>query len=181
MGLEVLSICPFHCLCITIPLILNRGHEAVDNQPAVRNPRYSVMAAINVNGLVAYNILEGSMNGEKLYWWAVLRLLPKCSAYPGPNSLIILDNVRFHKNKLFKTICGYVGVKLLYLPPYSPHLNVIEWLFNALKANLRQYPLFCDTEIRNIARLIMEYRIKSIKWKSVCMKIGYQHHVSGLN
>ena len=48
---------------------LDRGHRAVSAQPAVRNPRYSVMAGINVNGTVAYSILPGSMNTFKLFWW----------------------------------------------------------------------------------------------------------------
>eukprot|EP01084_Bolivina_argentea_P299116 515575_1 len=121
------------------------------------------------------------MNSVRLFWWIVLQLLPKCSPFPGPNSIIVLDNVSFHKYKPIKLICNYAQVKLIYLPPYSPHLNVIERLFNALKMNLQQYPLFCGENVRQLAHMIMQYKIKNINWTSVAKKIGYQYHVQGLN
>ena len=120
------------------------------------------------------------MNGTKLYYWTLLRLLPKCNAYPGPNSVIILDNVRFHKYGPFRLICQYAGVRLIYLPPYSPHLNVVEMVFNVLKQHLAKYPHACYDDVQKIARLVFEYKIKPLTWHSLARKIGYQYHVGGL-
>ena len=150
------------------------------SQPAVRNPRYSVIAAINVRGIVAYDIVSGSMNGRRLYMWTYYRLLQHCTAFPGPNSVLILDNVGFHRNRIFRRIVQFHGARLMYLPPYSPHLNVIELLFNALKQHLRKYPLICEENVRALAHLIMQRRLHRIQWDSVCRKIGYQYHVTGL-
>lgn len=160
--------------------IKNRGYKAVHDQPAKRNLTYSVVAAINVDGFVAYNIFPGSMNASKLFYWTLFRLLPNCNPYPGNNSVIILDNVAFHRSEPFRLIVQYFGAKLMYLPPYSPHLNTVELLFNALKRKLQCYPELCHEDIHAIAHLLMQNEISNISWRSVCKKIGYQYHCSGL-
>ena len=139
------------------------------------------MAAINVRGIVACDVIPGSMNGVRLYIWTYFRLLPSCTQHPGPNSIIILDNCRFHRNRNFRLIVDYFGVKLIYLPPYSPHLNVIEILFNALKQELKRFPLLCGEDVRALASLILRRKLYRIQWHSVCKKIGYHHHVTGLH
>ena len=139
-----------------------------------------MLTAINVSGVLAYNIVQGSTNGMKLFYWTLHRLLPVCTPYPGPNSVLILDNVRFHKYAPFRLICSFAGVRLVFLPPYSPHLNVVELVFNVLKQHLRRYPYACYNDIRVIARLIFEYKIKPLRWHNVARKIGYQYHVNGL-
>jgi len=45
-----------------------------------------------------------------------------------------MDNASFHHNPTIKTMCSDAGVKLLYLPPYSPDFNPIEEFFAELKA-----------------------------------------------
>lgn len=37
-----------------------------------------------------------------------------------------------------KTLCADAGVKLLYLPPYSPDFNPIEEFFAELKAHIKK-------------------------------------------
>ena len=120
------------------------------------------------------------MNGVKLFWWTLVRLLPNCNPYPGPNSVIILDNVGFHRSAPFKIIVKYFGAKLMYLPPYSPHLNVIEILFNALKQKLRKYPQLCHDDVLGIAHILLRQEIANISWRSIARKIGYQYHCTGL-
>lgn len=159
---------------------LNRGHRAVATQPAVRNPRYSIIAAINVDGNVAYNIIEGSMNKYKLFWWTYLELLPRMNAYPNPNSIIVLDNVSFHRNLMFRALCRAHGVKLMYLPPYSPHLNIIELLFNAIKACLKKYQHYCHKDVKKTTIILMEYKLNHINWRNVAREIGYHQHCRGL-
>lgn len=36
-------------------------------------------------------------------------------------------------------MCSQAGVKLVYLPPYSPDLNPIEELFSVLKAFIKRH------------------------------------------
>jgi transposase len=48
-------------------------------------------------------------------------------------TVVVLDNAKIHHSKIFKQRCEYWqkrGLFFIYLPPYSPHLNIIErqWL-----------------------------------------------------
>jgi transposase len=41
-----------------------------------------------------------------------------------------MDNAFFHHPESIEQMCSQAGVKLVYLPPYSPDLNPIEELFS---------------------------------------------------
>jgi transposase len=47
-------------------------------------------------------------------------------------------NASFHRTEGVRQICLAAGVKLIYLPPYSPDLNPIEELFAELKAFIKR-------------------------------------------
>ncbi|CAG8418811.1 unnamed protein product [Penicillium salamii] len=49
-----------------------------------------------------------------------------------------MDNASFHHSDRIKQMCSEAGVKLVYLPPYSPNLNPIEEYFAELKAFIRR-------------------------------------------
>jgi transposase len=46
--------------------------------------------------------------------------------------------VSFYHTEQIKQMCHNAGVKLVYLPPYSPDLNLIEEFFAELKAFIKQ-------------------------------------------
>lgn len=48
-------------------------------------------------------------------------------------SVLVMDNASFHHSDGIKQMCLDAGVKLVYLPPYSPDLNPIEEFFAELK------------------------------------------------
>ncbi|KEQ92062.1 hypothetical protein AUEXF2481DRAFT_43468 [Aureobasidium subglaciale EXF-2481] len=50
-----------------------------------------------------------------------------------------MDNCSTHHLKRIIDICSQAGVYLLYLPPYSPHLNPIEQSFHLLKQWLKRW------------------------------------------
>lgn len=58
--------------------------------------------------------------------------------WPQKNSVLILDNAPIHHAARIKQMCRDIGVKLVYLPPYSPDLNPIEEFFAELKAFLKR-------------------------------------------
>ena len=58
--------------------------------------------------------------------------------------VIILDNYQPHKNKEFKKACEILKIKLIYLPPYAPHLNPIEQVWRSVKRVV--HTSFFDTE-----------------------------------
>ena len=46
---------------------------------------------------------------------------------------IILDNARYQHCDLVRYTAWTLGIKLVFLPPYSPNLNVIERLWKWMK------------------------------------------------
>ena len=105
--------------------------------PGRRSKRWSILPALGIGGFLHYEIYHGSYNGDRLNDF-VERLLPKMNAFPGPRSVLLLDNASSHHNHGLRALCEAVGVRLLYLPPYSPDLNPIELSFNELKAWMRR-------------------------------------------
>jgi transposase len=54
---------------------------------------------------------------------------------------IILDNARYQHCFVVKTVAASLGIHLLFLPPYSPNLNIIErlWKFTKKKILYAKY------------------------------------------
>lgn len=60
--------------------------------------------------------------------------------------VIILDNASYNHSKEVKILTEKLGIKLLFLPPYSPNLNLIERVWKFLKKVLKNKytPNFTD-------------------------------------
>ena len=64
----------------------------------------------------------------------------------GPVTLV-LDNARYQRNDVVQALAKELGIELLFLPSYSPNLNLIErlWRFTKRKAVYGRYhPTFAD-------------------------------------
>jgi transposase len=46
---------------------------------------------------------------------------------------VVLDNARYQRNKVVQALAEELGIRLMYLPPYSPNLNLIERLWGFAK------------------------------------------------
>lgn len=51
---------------------------------------------------------------------------------------IFLDNARYSRNKEVYAEAKKLNIKLIFLPPYSPNLNLIERLWKFLKNKIRK-------------------------------------------
>jgi transposase len=69
----------------------------------------------------------------------LLRAVAGCGLN-GPVTLV-LDNARYQRNAAVKTLAKKLRIRLLYLPSYSPNLNLIErlWRFTKRKAAYGKY------------------------------------------
>lgn len=52
--------------------------------------------------------------------WIRDELLPHCGRFPGPKSVIIMDNASFHCHPEVATAIEEAGCEVRYLPSYSP-------------------------------------------------------------
>jgi transposase len=56
----------------------------------------------------------------------------------SPSPFLIMDNASFHHTDRVDQLCSEAGVKIMYLPPYSPDLNPIEEMFAELKGFIKR-------------------------------------------
>jgi len=64
----------------------------------------------------------------------------------GPITLV-LDNARYQRNAVVQGLAAELGIALLFLPSYSPNLNLIERLWKFIKRNRlygRYYATFAE-------------------------------------
>lgn len=68
----------------------------------------------------------------------VCEMLRKISMeYAGKKVRVILDNARYQKCQAVRELALELGIELLYIPPYSPNLNLIERFWKFVKGELR--------------------------------------------
>ena len=67
------------------------------------------------------------------------------NSFPGPNSVLVLDNAPVHHGGRIAQLCASAEVLLIYLPPYSPDLNPIEKVFSVLKSQLKRHQILTGT------------------------------------
>jgi hypothetical protein len=60
--------------------------------------RYSVLPALSLDGIIALDIVQGSYDTKRFKKF-VRGLLDQMNEFPGPRSVIVLDNCRIHKSK----------------------------------------------------------------------------------
>ena len=97
------------------------------------SPRLNVFGLLSrENDLHAYTI-ENSVNTE-----AVIAFIDDFVKTIKKKTIIVLDNASIHCSKKFKAKLGEwleKGLRIFHLPPYSPHLNLIETLWRKMKHN----------------------------------------------
>lgn len=106
--------------------------------------RTGIVAAQMGSSIIAPLQYDGTMDSSLFEMWFEANLLPSLPK----NSVIVMDNASFHrKSKLFP-LAAQAGVRLVFLPPYSPEYNPIEHFWAWLKRHLRKilsiHPSFDD-------------------------------------
>ena len=102
-----------------------------------RGNRFQILPAYTQDGILLSRVFQGATDGY-LFEDYIVELLRSCTPYPGPRSVVIMDNASFHHNPTIQAMCAEAGVKLLYLPPYCPDFNPIEEFFAELKAFIKK-------------------------------------------
>ncbi|KIK11264.1 hypothetical protein PISMIDRAFT_71795, partial [Pisolithus microcarpus 441] len=55
-----------------------------------------VVAAMSCDGIIATHVVEDSLWCHQYLEFIKNSILPKCTAYPGKHSILVMDNARIH-------------------------------------------------------------------------------------
>lgn len=72
-----------------------------------------------MEGNFKWLIYYGAITSDIYLNWLEIDVLPKYTAYSGPRSVLIMDNVSIYKGPVIQELCERFGVVLEYLLPYS--------------------------------------------------------------
>ncbi len=93
--------------------------------------------------------------------------------YPAPKKLImVLDNARAHHSKELKPFldANKDRLELVFLPPYSPDLNPMEWFWKFLRKIVTHntfFPTFKDFQ-RALIKFIVKHKTSSPEIMTRC-------------
>lgn len=86
--------------------------------------------------------------------------------------LIVLDNARIHRAKALQPLlkAHKDKLELLFLPPYSPNLNPMEWFWKFLRKQVTHNTFFETFKkfLRALAKFIMKFKRSSLEIRTRC-------------
>ena len=97
-----------------------RGLRLVDPIPHGHWKTSTLVMCLTLAGIVAPFVIDGAMNGLSFLAYVQNILAPALRA----GDILVMDNVSFHKVAGVREAIEARGARLLYLPPYSPDLNL---------------------------------------------------------
>ena len=86
----------------------------------------SAVCCVSTNGIEALAIKQGSFNTSSFTDFVLSLRLPR-------GTVVLLDNVSFHKSASVQAATQQMGLVPLFTPPYSPWFNPIELCFSIIK------------------------------------------------
>lgn len=167
------------CLSPVVPYLWQKKTKKGEKDQTVRLPAQSHAERINVLGFLSrQNCLDkNDLHKSSLHSFchsgrltaqflveSVDALLPSLT---GP-TVLVLDNASVHRANLVKAKRGEwrrKGLRLLFLPPYCPHLNLIEVLWRMMKyhwlapEDYRDFATLCQSVKDILNQFGTKYRI----------------------
>jgi len=110
--------------------------------------RYNVLGALNF----ASKAMTTITNDAYITSQQVMMLIDKLVIeYPNKIIAIVMDNARYQRCNIVKEYAALRGVRLIFLPTYSPNLNLIERVWKFVKSEVLNaayisiFDEFCST------------------------------------
>jgi len=99
-----------------------KGAELIERTPMNWGKNLTLIAAVRLSGWVVQSSMFKALTKDLFVHWIRRSLLPKLRR----GDVIVLDNLPAHKDPRVVDLCAARGVRVLYLPPYSPDFSPIE-------------------------------------------------------
>ena len=123
--------------------------------------RFSVLGAINAVSKELVMVTETTYV-DSMTVCALLKEL--ATRYWDRHIVVVLDNARYQRCRLVLNTAERLHIQLLFLPPYSPNLNLIERLWKFVKKKVlynhfySDFQLFCSAITDCLNNTHTEYR-----------------------
>jgi transposase len=111
-----------------------KGEPLIDKVPYGHWKTLTFIAGLKHDGIIAPYVFDDPINGDVFTAWVEQCLIPAME----PGMIAVMDNLGSHKGNRVRELLRKAGIKLFFLPPYSPDLNPIEEVFAKLKRLLRK-------------------------------------------
>lgn len=120
------------------------GCRAVDLVPGNKGKNVTLIGAVRVNGPVAMRTMEAALNKESFTSYIRSALVPSLE----PGDVVVMDNLQVHYDVRATEAIEKAGAFVYFLPPYSPDMNPIELVWNALKRRAEKLAFDSPEQIR---------------------------------
>ena len=121
-----------------------RGEKIYGVVSGRKYKRMSMVAGKCGKKILAPLSYAGTTDSKLFECWFENALIPELTA----GQTIILDNATFHRKNKVRELAQKANCSVIFLPPYSPDLNMIEnfwaWLKHKMKDMLRDFLSFDD-------------------------------------
>ena len=101
---------------------VQRGTEYVEARPMNWGDNLTLIGALRRDGWVTLSTKWRAVNSDTFLTWVRSRLQPRLR----PGDIVVLDNLKAHKQLAVRLLVEQRGATVRYLPPYSHDLNPIE-------------------------------------------------------
>ena len=98
-----------------------------------RGKNISLMAAITINGVERFELVEGAYDGNMFMNFINIHLKTYFEA--NTRHILVMDNCAFHHRRDVIELLNSLSISHCFVPPHSPQLNPMEEYFSCLKAN----------------------------------------------
>jgi transposase len=127
---------------------VKRGAEFEERVPANWGKNLTLIGAVRLAGWVVLTTMFATANADRFVEWLRTKLLPKLRH----GDVLVLDNAKAHHDPRVVPLCAARGVRVIYLPPYSPDFNPIEPGWALQKQHVRKHAPRDPFALRRIAR-----------------------------
>jgi len=151
------------CLSPVVPYLWQPKGKTLGLPAKAHSRRLSALGFLSRQGCLHHFETQEKITASFVIQ-SIEALLPSISR----PTVLVLDNATVHRSKLVQAKrkeWKHKGLRLLFLPPYCPHLNLIETLWRQVKYRwlncdaYQDFPTLCQSVTDILAQVETKYRL----------------------